>query len=42
MFRALTTEPDLLPELLEVEGLDPTLVAVVRRRTSRPADETGR
>ena len=42
MFRALTTEPDLLPELLQVEGLDPALVAVVHRRTSRPAGETGR
>jgi MOSC domain-containing protein YiiM len=42
MFRALTTEPDLLPTLLGVEGLDPALVAHLRRRTSRSADETSR
>jgi MOSC domain-containing protein YiiM len=35
MFRALTTEPDLLPLLLDLEGLDPATMALVRRRTSR-------
>jgi MOSC domain-containing protein YiiM len=42
MFRALTTEPDLLPALLRVDGLDPALLAVVRRRTAGPGAGTGR
>jgi MOSC domain-containing protein YiiM len=34
MFRALTTEPDLLPGLLEVPGLPEPVYAVARKRTS--------
>ncbi len=36
MFRALTTEPDLLPGLLDVPGLPEPVYAVARKRTGGP------
>jgi len=42
MFRALTTDPALLPELLAVEGLAPDVQQLVRRRTARRPGGPGR
>jgi MOSC domain-containing protein YiiM len=35
MFRAMTTEPDLLPELLVVDGLPPKVLAKARKHVAR-------